>query len=346
MRERMYIRVTRMPHPQGFFLHPAYTMASGMVRSAALTLQEERTGLGTSKSNSLVAFCDKFLSAIKRSEKDMELFDTFSQVLVKELQDIFSMVSSRIKSADRKKEKIWSTFHEVRVKTLPKMWENFFKSIGMESSPIFSQSVSFKVFEMLVKEHLAPSTQACAQTDIVFTTDELNAMRYACGYVPFSLLRKYESGRISRSDQCIECLGNMAVVGENDDLEAYTRHWINLVNRGGLFPLNDQSFMFFVAVEKKVRRHLASFVSTQGALEELVEEIVEDDDIQWEWCLVSQDIDSIEESMEVLKDIVKLWVTVRGFSLAASWLEAYKKEEKLTTQKSTGLRKGLSGSSQ
>ena len=90
------------PHPHGVFI----IMASGMVRSAAVTFQEERAGLGTSKSDSLVAFCDQFLSTITRSEQDMELFDTFCQDLVKILH-IFSTVSSRVKSVDGKKEKIW-----------------------------------------------------------------------------------------------------------------------------------------------------------------------------------------------------------------------------------------------
>ena len=136
------------------------------------------------------------------------------------------------------------------------------------------------------------------------------------------------------------------MAGENDDFESYTRQWFDLVNRGGLFPLNDQSFAFFVAVEKKVRTVLPNLVSSEStSLEDTVEKILNDDDIQWEWCLLSQDIDSSNESAEVLKDIVKLWVTVHGFSIAASWLEAYKKQEKLTTKKSTGLRKGLSGSS-
>ena len=229
---------------------------------------------------------------------------------------------------------------------MPETWKHFLKRISMDVSPIFTQSVNFKVFQMLVKERIAPSSQACEPKEIAFTTDELNAMRYACGFVPFSLLRKYESGRTPRSDQCIECLGNMAMAGENDDFKSYTRQWFDLINRGGLFPLNDQSFAFFVAVEKKVRMVLPNLVSSEStSLEDTVEKILNDDDIQWEWCLLSQDIDSSDESAEVLKDIVKLWVTVRGFSIAASWLEAYKKQEKLTTKKSTGLRKGLSGSS-
>ena len=37
-----------------------------------------------------------------------------------------------------------------------------------------------------------------------------------------------------------------------------------------------------------------------------------------------------------------LWVTIRGFAVAASWLEHYKEEARTTTKKSRGLRKKLS----
>ena len=200
-----------------------------------------------------------------------------------------------------------------------------------------------KVFRMVLKEHFTSNSEPKRSPMVVLTSDELNAMRYACGFVPHSLLKKYEAGRIKRSEQCIECLGNMAVAGDSDDFHAYSRHWIDLVNRGGLFPLNDQAFSFFAEVERKVRSILPYIVlSQESCKEETIQHILTDDDIQWEWCLISQDIDCYKESNEVLKDIVELWVTIRGFSLAASWLEAYKKQEGKTTKKSTGLRKGLS----
>lgn len=49
--------------------------------------------------------------------------------------------------------------------------------------------------------------------------------------------------------------------------------------------------------------------------------------------------------LKLLAEVVTLWVTIRGFSLAASWMEAYKKHKHKTTQKATGLRKPISGTS-
>ena len=71
---------------------------------------------------------------------------------------------------------------------------------------------------------------------------------------------------------------------------------------------------------------------------------VQDEDVQFHWALINQDIDKPEDAEVLLIEIVKLWVTIRGFSLAASWMEEYKKSNKKNTQKSTVLRKSISGS--
>ena len=56
---------------------------------------------------------------------------------------------------------------------------------------------------------------------------------------------------------------------------------------------------------------------------------------------MSQCVDS-ENAIELLQDIEKLWVTVRGFSITALWMEMYKKESKKLIKKTPALRKGLS----
>ena len=50
---------------------------------------------------------------------------------------------------------------------------------------------------------------------VVLTPDELNAMQYACGYVPHKLLKKYEMRRGQKAKCFVECLGNMAVVSDD-----------------------------------------------------------------------------------------------------------------------------------
>ena len=62
----------------------------------------------------------------------------------------------------------------------------------------------------------------------------------------------------------------------------------------------------------------------------------ENEDILFHWSLLSVDCDS---STELLKEILSLWVTIRGGSIAGCWMEQYKKVSKETSK--TALRKGL-----
>lgn len=87
---------------------------------------------------------------------------------------------------------------------------------------------------------------------VELSRDELNAMRYACGYVPRSPLKKYKSKSGAAYSQYVRCLGDVAVKEEGGDLFTYTRKWFDQVNRGGLFPLNDNTFTLFVEIEIKM----------------------------------------------------------------------------------------------
>ena len=63
---------------------------------------------------------------------------------------------------------------------------------------------------------------------------------------------------------------------------------------------------------------------------------------KFRWAIEAVNIESEEQSQALLREIVNLWTTIRGFSIAAVWMETYKEATKETTQKSTGLRKHLS----
>ena len=53
----------------------------------------------------------------------------------------------------------------------------------------------------------------------------MNALRYACRYVPHALLKRYEKRAGSKYDGFIEWLGSMAVQGDSasEDFLSYTR---------------------------------------------------------------------------------------------------------------------------
>ena len=60
------------------------------------------------------------------------------------------------------------------------------------------------------------------------------------------LLKHYKTGKGTKARQFVNCLSNMAVVGDDQSYYAYTKEWISKANRGGLF---ESCFLFFRSVE-------------------------------------------------------------------------------------------------
>ena len=97
----------------------------------------------------------------------------------------------------------------------------------------------------------------------------------------------------------------MAVEGsEGDDLLAYTRKWFTLVNRGGLFPLNNNSSSMFIEIEKCVRHLLPQCMirndnDKASFKKSVLERITREESVQFYWILLSQDIE--EARKKILK---------------------------------------------
>ena len=84
-----------------------------------------------------------------------------------------------------------------------------------------------------------------------------------------------------------------------------------------------------------------------GKREEMVQKVVTSDDVQFYWLITTADfdIDESEVHTALLKEIVQLYVTIRGFAYSSFWVEKYKQSTKKSTQRSKSLRRDLYDSS-
>ena len=120
----------------------------------------------------------------------------------------------------------------------------------------------------------------------------------------------------------------------------YSKRWLSLIDRGGLFHVNNQVYVFFHSIEFEVRRHLKQLPLEKGSTKKYVmDEILNDVDVQYHWSSIASDIDEKAAQM-LLRDTVELWLSIRGFSEVGAFLEEYKKVKDKATKKTVGLRKG------
>ena len=276
---------------------------------------------------------------------DRERGREFCGELLSTLRTCFSSVHRR--RVELAKDKALKQFHTVRLSQLPGLWMALLADMSLNSiSPLLLQSTNRRVFESLMVEFFADAV-ATSQTIVVpvapaLNAEEENALRYVIGYVALKLMRKYQKEDGEKAIQFVECLLNMAVVGEESSFYNYTKEWIVLVDRGGLYHVNDGTYTFFKAIETETRRillhHLANTATSRDAV---LEAIKDSEDVQFYWTLVSADIHTSDDAYELLQAVIKLWVTIRGYSLTATWMEEYKRASQNSSCRKKVLRKDL-----
>ena len=126
---------------------------------------------------------------------------------------------------------------------------------------------------------------------------------------------------------------------ENDyDDDEESEDWIDLVDRGGLVHISNSMYSSMVEMEKEVQNHLIKPID--NIKKSIKEGMYKNSEIRCRWSEISEDWDE-EESKVLFEMIVDLWITIRGFAFASSWVEKYKMASKKSTQKTKGIRKKL-----
>ena len=187
----------------------------------------------------------EFIEAVA-IESNRLVFDDFASKMIQAMERCFSSCSSTCRSKSVKR----------RMTELAQTWLDLFEHGFPKLPSLAYQTINRMLFSDYLKCHLdLASTTNTVNLDL--SVDEENILRYAAGFVPFKLLKKYEDKCSTSSDlSIIECLSSMAVNGEESDFLSYTTKWSLLIDRGGLFEINDSTFMFFKAIEVEVRTKL------------------------------------------------------------------------------------------
>ena len=230
-------------------------MATGVVKGAINAVLEDRLILCTKTKDVGQALMQKVIEG----EREIGLFDEFCDQLVSHLDATFYL-PKKFTSLSSKKATCWSKFHAKRRVDLPKLWYNLLTSLGLEVDEMLTSSITQELFKQMLANYVA---QECRDKEItkeieqiVLTTQELNAMQYVCGFVPFKLLKRFKTQKGRKAEIFVECLTNLAVTSsdadDSTDFLLYTKVWFDKVNRGGLFSANDKCFNLFIAMEKIV----------------------------------------------------------------------------------------------
>ena len=242
------------------------------------------------------------------------------------------------KTKKLKQEKMWGQYHQLRTsQQFLSDWKNFLSEITeIVPSAAFIQHVTHEVFKQIIKVQFPPTT-AASKTLPPLTDIEVNALRYVAGYVCRTLYNHLKTSSVEGKEVLVLYLSNMNGSDKNGDGE----EWINAINRGGLWQVNDDVFQTFLTIEELIREELCLEKCLFDARkQQLIEKVISNDDVlhQWSFC-----VSDAEESIAnvLLQKVVELFLNIRGFAFASSCVELYKQANKKTLSKKKALRTKL-----
>ena len=102
-----------------------------------------------------------------------------------------------------------------------------------------------------------------------------------------SLLNKLKKDHSDKAGHFVECLSSMGVEGPVSNFYDYTKTWIELVDRGSLFHVNENSYLFFRSLELQTRIMLPHFLKNQSKSKDLfIQELIDEEDVQFFWSII------------------------------------------------------------
>ena len=214
------------------------------------------------------------------------------------------------------------------------------KSVGLKVFPAFYQSATQHIFDKFIK-HEHPF-EICAN-DLEshlrpLTSEECCALRYVAGY---TFRKMYSSLDLSTHPQkdVMMCL-LMELVGDGVSSSSESERWMGMINRGGLWTINDQAYDIFLIMEEEIRKKYTLASNKQWCASTCSAAILRNDDLRFQWYIVAAAIEH-DSSELLLQLIVDLYVTVHGFAFATSCLEIFKQAQHKTMKKTRSLRSEL-----
>ena len=173
------------------------------------------------------------------------------------------------------KQKLWEEFHRVRLTTLDDLWEAFLSKLKSNLHSLVRQYVNERILKSLIMSitecgnAAQPAPPSAPSVAVALSSEEENIIRYAAGYVPYSLLKKYGRYTVADKSLFISCLKRLAandgceVEGQDPCFLDYTTTWVRSVTRGGLFQVNDVAYTLFREIEKATRQSLTGVLASR-----------------------------------------------------------------------------------
>ena len=256
----------------------------------------------------------------------------------------------RYKLTATKRHKLWVYFHEFSLNEGYTACKQCDEALSLEADEMFWQLFLERGFLREVTKALKPTlaVDATGASRSAEVTDiEENAVRYTAGNIIRKLENRYSKEKTESGIECTRTLRDMGgqLHTRSKSSDQRSSDWTHLIDRGGLYHIEDLVYSLFLAIELISHNELSTILGKRGKNADKIRKdklqwLCEDEEIQFLWCLISP-VTIHEKSQTLLRDIIHLWLTTRIHSKVNKVIEDHKKEKASATKRRKALRKEL-----
>ena len=177
-------------------------MASGLVRGCLSSVLTDSTFSGRSQRGKEALEQVKCLLSKISEGNNIDAYDEFAK-LMDALERVYASASSTCTGKIMLKERLWRQFHAVRLTKLCEIWTSFLATLKSNLDPLVQQyaRVNQELFSSTIKSHCG-SYPTLSMKVASMTSEEENIVCCASGYVPYSLMKRYEKHVTEKSASC------------------------------------------------------------------------------------------------------------------------------------------------
>lgn len=262
----------------------------------------------------------------------------------------------------KKKQSFFSKFYQLSVNNeFIDKWNEFLQNVVGST---FDKTASLHLHQYIMNRFLSMAVKLCfpppnspviSMSDLRLTKDAEATLRYVAGYIVFSLRKRYRQKSTLEARATMELLDSFGGK-ERDDLNSelsliqYTMHWIDIVNRGGLFLVNDDFFGFI-----KMLEHIARTILNKNLLLNycgsdvrtiLLQKFFGNQALNDMWANLTQHMRNSDLLAKILGMIYSKWINLRANSFVKNWIEIqknklFKKGKSVAEKAEPAMRKSL-----
>lgn len=251
------------------------------------------------------------------------------------------------------RENMWNRFHLFSMSdNFSELWMDLFRRTlcqrDSHCETIFIQNILKNWFTELLKERNKTDFPAVDDIDMPsepISETEQCVLRYVAGFIAFKLKRfysKFPGNKIAQHILGIIQEWKATQGGDTMDFLKYTTKWMDLVDRGGLFSVNDSVFCFFRQLESKSRPFInKSYVNAHYNINlkaVLQSALYNSAPIRTAWHGITRDF--AEKDM-LFKKVVDIFIDLRLRAFVKA--VCYQNRERVSKKREKALRQDISG---